>query len=76
MHAQFLHQLPSTDDAVEVTDQRNTQQEFGNNRGSPRLTVAVFQLLPHKLKTAVTVDEPQEMVFKNSIFQVEGFWAK
>ena len=30
-----------------------------------------FQLLPHKLETDVLVDQPQQMMFGNSIFQPE-----
>ena len=58
MHAQLFHQLPLSGDAIQVTDQQNAQQEFGVDRGPPGFTVAVFQLLSHKLKTDVLVDQP------------------
>jgi len=43
------------------------------------LAVAVFQLLPHKLKANVLVDQSQQMVFRNLVVQTEvveqRFWA-
>ena len=45
MHAQLFHQLAFTGDAVQIANQQYAQQEFGVNRGPPRLAVAVFQLL-------------------------------
>jgi hypothetical protein len=53
VHAQFLHQLALTGDAVQITDQQNAQQELGINRGATGLAVAVSQSLAHKLKTDV-----------------------
>jgi hypothetical protein len=57
--------------AVQIADQQNAQQEFRINRRSAGLAVAVFQLLPYKLQTDVLVDEPQQMRFRNLIFQTE-----
>jgi hypothetical protein len=71
MHAQFFHQFAFAGDAVEVADQQNAQQEFRINRRTTRLAVAVFQLLPHKLEADVPVDQPQQMVLGNLIFQPE-----
>ena len=42
-----------------------------SNSGSTGLAVAGFQLLPHKLEVDVLVDQPQQMVFRNLIFQAE-----
>src|SRR5882672_2059890 len=61
MHAQFLHQLALAGNAVQITQKKNTQQELGIDRRSSGFAVAVFQLLPHKLKTDVLVDQPQQM---------------
>jgi hypothetical protein len=36
-------------------------QEFGIDRGTTTLAVAVFQLCPHKLRADVLVDESQQM---------------
>jgi hypothetical protein len=41
------------------------------NRRPARLTVAVFQLLPDELEAEVPVDQPQQMMFGNLIFQPE-----
>src|SRR5438046_8788738 len=56
---------------VQIPDQQNAQQELGINRGSPVLTVTILELFPHELKTDVLVDQPQQMVFGNLIFQAE-----
>src|SRR3954468_873614 len=50
---------------------RNAQQKLGINRGSPVLTVTILELFSHELKTDVLVDQPQQMVFGNLIFQTE-----
>ena len=71
MHAQFFHQLALAGDAVQIADQKNAQQQLRINRGPTRLAVALFQLLPYKLEANVLIDEPQQMVFRNMIFQTE-----
>src|SRR2546429_7403886 len=71
MHAQFFHQLALAGDAVQVADQQNAQQQFRINRGPARLTVAIFQLLSHKLKTDVLIDQSQQMILWNLIFYTE-----
>jgi hypothetical protein len=71
VHAQFFHQLALAGNAVEIADQQNAQQQLRINRRSTRLTVAVFQLLPHKLEADVLVDQPQQMMLGNLIFQAE-----
>src|ERR1043165_3756321 len=71
MHAQFFHQLAFTGDAIQITDQQNAQQKLGVNRWATGLTVGGFQLLPYKLETDVLVDESQQMILRNLIFQAE-----
>jgi len=58
-------------DTVEIADQQHAQQELGINRRTPGFAVAVFQLLPHELEADVLVDEPQQVGFRNLIFQTE-----
>ena len=58
MHAQFLYELALAGNAIQISDQQNAQKQFGINRRSSGLTVTVFQLCPHKLKTDVLVDQP------------------
>ena len=58
MHAQALHQLVLARHALPIADQKNAQQQLRINRGPTGLTVAVFQLLPHKLEIDVLVDQP------------------
>ena len=45
MHAQLVQQLALAGNAVQITEQQNTQKQFGINRGPSRLAGAVFQLL-------------------------------
>ena len=71
MHAQLFHQLALAGNAVQVADQQHAQQQFGIDRWPPRLTVALFPLLPDELETDMFVDEPQQMIFRNLIFQAE-----
>jgi hypothetical protein len=71
MHAQFLHQFALAGDAVQVPNQQHAQQKFGIDGRPTRLTVAVLQLLPDELEADVLVDQPQQMVFRNLIFQPE-----
>jgi beta-lactamase regulating signal transducer with metallopeptidase domain len=71
MHAQPFRQLALAADAVQIADQQNAQQQLRINRWTTRLTVAVLQLLPHKLKTDVLVDQRQQLVFRNFVVQAE-----
>ena len=41
MHSQFLHQFALAGDAVQIADQQDAQQQFGIDRGTPRIAVAV-----------------------------------
>ena len=43
----------------------------GSIEGRPVFAVAVSQSLAHKLKTDVLLDQPQQMVLGNLIFQAE-----
>src|SRR5579864_1814291 len=54
-----------------LPDQQNAQQKFRIDRRSTQVTVALLQTFPHKIETNVLVDEPQQMIFRNVIFQTE-----
>jgi len=71
VHAQFFHQLAFAGDAVQIADQQNAQQKLGIDRGSTGVTVAVLQLLQHKIKTDVLVDQPQQVILGNVIVQAK-----
>jgi len=71
MHAQFLDQFALTGDAKEIADQENAQHKLRINRWSARLAVAFLQLLSHEGKADVLFDEPQQVGFRNLIFQTE-----
>ena len=71
MHAQFLHQLAFAGDAIQIADQQDTQEQFGVNRRTARLAVAVLKLFTNEGKTDVLIDEPQQMRLRNLVFQAE-----
>jgi len=71
MHARFLHQFAFTGDAVQIANQQDAQLQLGINRRATDLAVGILQAFPHKLKTDVLVDQSQQMVFRNLIFQTE-----
>ncbi len=71
VHAQFLHQFPLTGDAIQVADQQDAQQKFGINGRTAGIAVTRFQLLPHKGKADVLIDEPQQVSLWNLIVQAE-----
>ena len=71
MHAQLLHQFALAADAIQIADQQNAQQQFGINGRTASIAVTRFQPLPHKLKTDVLVDKPQQVGLRNLIFQAE-----
>src|SRR6202043_2081176 len=60
-----------TGNAVQIADQQNAQQQLRINRRPPCLAVAVFQLLPYEIEADVLVDQPQQMMFGNLVFQAE-----
>jgi hypothetical protein len=79
MHAQFLHQFAFTGDAIQVADQQDAQQKFGIHRRTTGLAVTRLQSLAHKGKADVFFNQPQQVGFRNLIFQTEvveqGFGA-
>src|SRR6201988_2398022 len=71
MHLQFLDQLALAGDAIEIADQQNAQEEFWIDRGSARIAVGVLQLLTNEIEADVPVDETEEVVFRNLIFDAK-----
>src|SRR5438132_3262740 len=71
VHAQFFQQLPLTGDAVDIPQQQDPQQHFRINPRSPRFAVGCTQLLTHKIETDVAIDQAQQVVFRNLIFDAE-----
>src|SRR6202167_4817072 len=71
MHAQLFHKFALAADSVEISDQENAQQELGINRGSARIAVAVFHLLPDELEADVLVDQPWQVGLRNLISEAE-----
>jgi hypothetical protein len=71
MHAQFLDQLAFPGDAVLITNQQDAQQKLGVNRRPTGFAGAILQSFVHKAKADVLIDEPQQMVLRNLIFQPE-----
>ena len=71
VHAQFLHQFALAGDAVQIPNQQPAQQKLGIDRRPSSFAVAVFQLPPHKLEADVLVDQPQQMSFRDLVFQTE-----
>jgi hypothetical protein len=71
MHAQFLHQLALSGDAIQIADQQDAHQKLGINRRTTCLAVAVLQLFTHKGKADVLFDQSQQMILRNLIFQAE-----
>jgi hypothetical protein len=71
MHAQLFHQLALAGNAVQIANQQNAQQELGIDRGSSGFAVAVLEPLANKSQADVLVDEPQQVVFGDVLFQSE-----
>jgi len=65
MHAQFLHQLALTGNAVQIADQQDAQQKLGIDRRTAGIAITRFQLFAHKGKTDVLFDQPQQMRLRN-----------
>src|SRR5215475_10323793 len=71
MHAQLLHQLPLARDPVEIADQQHAQQQFGIDRGPTVVAIASLQLPSYEIEVDMTIDQAQQMIFGNLIFQAE-----
>src|SRR6201986_2362580 len=71
MHLQFLDQLALAGDAIEIADQQDAQQKFRIDRGSAGIAVGVLQLLPNEIEADVSVDETEQVVFRNLIFNAK-----
>jgi hypothetical protein len=53
---------------VALADQKDAQQKFGINRRPAGLAITIFELFPHKGKADVLLNQPQQMILRNSIF--------
>src|SRR5271166_216877 len=71
MHAQLFHQLALAGNAVQIANQQDAQQQFGIDGGTPSLAVAVLEPLTDEGQADVLVDEPQQVVFGDILFQFE-----
>jgi hypothetical protein len=71
MHAQFLNKLALAADAVQIANQQNAQQQFWIDRRTTGVAIAVLQPLTHEAKVDMLVNQPQQMILWNLIFQSE-----
>jgi hypothetical protein len=71
MHAQLFHQFPFTGDPVEIADQQHAQQQFRVDRWSPCVAVGVLQFGANKIEVDVSIDQTQQMIFRNLVFETE-----
>ena len=71
MHAQFLNQLALAADAIQIANQQNAQQQFRIDRRTTSIAIAVLQSLANEAEVDVLIDQPQQMVLWNLIFQSE-----
>src|SRR5215510_5935050 len=71
MHAQLFHQLPLARDTVEIADQQQAQQQFGVDGGPTLVAIASLQLPSYEIEVDMTIDQAQQMIFRNLIFEAE-----
>jgi hypothetical protein len=71
VHAQFLNQFALAADAIQIANQQNAQQQFWVDRRTASIAIAVLQLLVYEAEVDVLIDQPQEMVLWNLIFNSE-----
>src|SRR5258705_12331485 len=71
MHAQLFHQLPLAGDTVEIGDQQDEEQQFWVDGGSTGFAIGSLQLRSHEIEVDVTIDQAQQMILRNLIFEAE-----
>src|ERR1700679_3988898 len=71
VHAQLLHKLALTADSVQIANQQNAQQELRIDGWTTSFAVAVLQPLAHKTEVDMLINQTQQMIFRNLIFQSE-----
>ena len=71
MHAQFLNQLALAADAVQIANQQNAQQQLRIDRWTASFAIAVLQPLAYEAEVDVLINQPQQMILWNLIFQSE-----
>src|SRR5258708_4225432 len=71
MHAQLFHQFPLARDPVEIADQQHAQQQFRVDGWPSRVAVRVLQLGSNKVEVDVAINQAQQMIFRNLIFEAE-----
>src|ERR1039458_5436785 len=71
VHAQFLGELALAADTVQITNQQNPQQQFWVDRRTTSFAIAVLQLLVQEAEVDMLINQPQQMILWNLIFQLE-----
>src|ERR1700757_596166 len=71
MHPQFLDEFALAADAVQIPNQHNSQQELWIDGWTTSFAIAFFQPPAHKAEVDVLINQPQQMVLRNLIFQSE-----
>src|SRR5271166_3360835 len=71
MHAQFLNEFALTADAIQITDQQNAQQELWIDGWTPSFAIAVLKSLAYETEVNVLINQPQQVILWNLIFQSE-----
>jgi hypothetical protein len=71
MHPHFIQQTPLAGNAVQIADQQKAQQHLGINRRATSRTVEASQPLAHKAEIDIAIQQPQQVIFGNLLFQAE-----
>src|ERR1035437_8423877 len=67
----FFHQFPVTADAVEIPQNEPADENFRIDRRTDSSFIEGSQSLAHKSKIHVTVYQPQQVMFRNLVFQAK-----
>ncbi len=71
MHTQLLDKLALAADAVQIVNQQNPQQELWIDRRTTCFAIAILQSLAHEPEVDMLINQPQQMILWNLIFQSE-----
>src|SRR5258708_6794626 len=71
MHAQLLDELTLAGYSVQIANQQNTQQELRIDGWTASIAIAILQPVTHKAEVDIPIDQSQQVILCNLIFQSE-----
>src|SRR5260370_25509776 len=71
VHPHLFHQAPLAGDAVQVSDQQNSEEQLRIDRRPAGVAIKLADLIPHKTEIDMRIDEPEQVTCRDVLLQTE-----